>query len=217
MRGRTVIYVTAFTLIQGAFGHSQTTYEVPCNSSNNIFEISVANELGHTIESAELRPVSIPSWLEMSPGFETVSSLPAGTERIVRFHFSVLKSAPVHAAATVGFVVTTPWGERWNKKIALSVSPPVQSVLFQNYPNPFNPETIIAYQLHENAHVQISIYDILGKVVTSLADNEESAGYHEIRWNAADMAGSVYLLHISAIRGNGKKVLESSRKIVILK
>ena len=47
-----------------------------------------------------------------------------------------------------------------------------------NYPNPFNPETWIPYQLADNAEVQVSIYDISGKMVRRLNIGHQKAGYY---------------------------------------
>ena len=55
---------------------------------------------------------------------------------------------------------------------------PMQAILLQNYPNPFNPETWIPYQLAHDAEVQISIYDISGKMVRRLNLGHQKAGYY---------------------------------------
>ena len=70
--------------------------------------------------------------------------------------------------------------------------------LFQNYPNPFNPSTVISYQLPKGERVQITIVDILGREVRTLAMGEQSAGYHSITFYAKDLASGVYLYRIQA-------------------
>ncbi|MGB2696441.1 MAG: T9SS type A sorting domain-containing protein, partial [Candidatus Zixiibacteriota bacterium] len=62
--------------------------------------------------------------------------------------------------------------------------------LFQNYPNPFNPETIIEYVLPENAQVDVSVYNILGKHVTTLIDQYQISGYKKATWDGKNQAGS---------------------------
>ena len=61
---------------------------------------------------------------------------------------------------------------------------PRRFVLYQNYPNPFNPETWIPYQLAHDAEVQISIYDISGKMVRRLNLGHKPAGYYVDRGQA---------------------------------
>ncbi|SVE64437.1 uncharacterized protein METZ01_LOCUS517291, partial [marine metagenome] len=66
------------------------------------------------------------------------------------------------------------------------------------YPNPFNPVTTIQYSLPENTDVQISIYDIKGRLITSLINEFQIAGYHSIKWEASNYSSSIYLLNLSA-------------------
>ena len=66
----------------------------------------------------------------------------------------------------------------------LASLPPTETVLLPNYPNPFNPETWIPYQLADDAEVQISIYDISGKMVRRLNLGHKPAGYYVDRGQA---------------------------------
>jgi hypothetical protein len=75
---------------------------------------------------------------------------------------------------------------------------PTEYGLDQNYPNPFNPSTRIDYQLPENNHVTIQIYDILGNLVTTLVDEEMEAGYHSVNWNASGYASGVYMYRFNS-------------------
>jgi parallel beta-helix repeat protein len=70
--------------------------------------------------------------------------------------------------------------------------------LSQNYPNPFNSATVIRYALPEPAHVKIEIFDILGRKVETLIDENQQAGYHQIIWNAAEKSSGIYLYKIEA-------------------
>jgi hypothetical protein len=73
-------------------------------------------------------------------------------------------------------------------------------ILDQNYPNPFNPETTIGFRLKEARHVTLKVYDITGKVVAELVNENRSAGYHSVTWNASNVASGVYLYRITAGR-----------------
>jgi hypothetical protein len=55
--------------------------------------------------------------------------------------------------------------------------------LEQNYPNPFNPSTMISFNIAEREHVKLSIFDILGKQVDVLVDEELDAGIHTVSWD----------------------------------
>ena len=75
--------------------------------------------------------------------------------------------------------------------------------LINNYPNPFNPVTTLRYDLPENSHVNITIYDMLGRQVKNLINQTQDAGYRSVRWNATDdygkpVSAGIYLYQIQA-------------------
>ena len=75
--------------------------------------------------------------------------------------------------------------------------------LLQNSPNPFNPTTSIKYYVPQAMDVTITIYDILGREVTKIVNNQVAAGYHVVYWNGKDSFGNsassgVYLYRLSA-------------------
>jgi len=89
--------------------------------------------------------------------------------------------------------------------------------LSQNYPNPFNPVTKINYDLPKDAMVNIVIYDILGREVKRLVNNElKTAGTNIIDFNAANYASGVYFYRIEAEEPGGNKFVDS-KKMVLLK
>ena len=69
---------------------------------------------------------------------------------------------------------------------------PASFVLEQNYPNPFNPSTRIHYTLIQSTDIQLAVYDITGKEITTLLVNQkQEAGSHSIDWNGRDREGNV--------------------------
>ena len=75
--------------------------------------------------------------------------------------------------------------------------------LEQNFPNPFNPSTTIRYELPEEAMVNITIYDMIGRQVKTLINGSQTAGYKSTQWNATNDTGSpvsagIYLYMIQA-------------------
>jgi hypothetical protein len=88
--------------------------------------------------------------------------------------------------------------------------------LFQNYPNPFNPTTIISYQLSEVSNVRLEIYDILGREVGNLVNEQQEPGYYQKTFNARSYASGMYVYQLSlADRQNHKYIFR--RKMIILK
>jgi len=62
--------------------------------------------------------------------------------------------------------------------------------LAQNYPNPFNPTTVIDFTLPRESHVQLSVYDILGKKVKTLVNESRAAGAYSVIWDGTDDNGN---------------------------
>ena len=88
--------------------------------------------------------------------------------------------------------------------------------LHQNYPNPFNPSTNINYDLPQESHVTVTIFDIIGKHVKTLVQDNQSAGFKTIRWDGKNqkdenVAAGMYVYQIKS----GLNVL--SKKMILLR
>ena len=88
--------------------------------------------------------------------------------------------------------------------------------LLQNYPNPFNPVTTISYDLPHESYVTLMIYDITGRLVKTLVNDRQSAGYYTLQWDATNAKGQpvsagVYFYQIRAVD------FVQTRKMVLLK
>lgn len=70
--------------------------------------------------------------------------------------------------------------------------------LYQNYPNPFNPTTTIRYDIPEENHVKITVYDMLGREVSQLVNEIKTAGSYEIIWNGINQSSGIYFYKIEA-------------------
>ncbi|MFA5831878.1 MAG: T9SS type A sorting domain-containing protein [Bacteroidota bacterium] len=70
--------------------------------------------------------------------------------------------------------------------------------LSQNYPNPFNPTTTIRYSLPSSANVKLSVYDLLGREIATLVNEEQSAGWKEVQWNAKNVSSGIYFYKLQA-------------------
>ncbi len=75
---------------------------------------------------------------------------------------------------------------------------PADYALEANYPNPFNPQTTIRFTLPEAVHVQIRVFDLLGREVARLVDADREAGRHEVAFDARDLASGMYLYRMQA-------------------
>jgi len=75
---------------------------------------------------------------------------------------------------------------------------PLQFSLFQNYPNPFNPSTVISYQLPGISNVDLRVFDLLGREVALLVNEEKPAGRYSVQWDAARFSSGVYFYRLLA-------------------
>jgi hypothetical protein len=104
------------------------------------------------------------------------------------------------------------FAKRGYKEINYSgIMTPTEYALYQNYPNPFNPVTTITYQIPKEGLVTLKIYDILGKEVTTLINEEKQAGKYSIDFNASRLSSGVYLYEL---RSNEYK---STKKLLLMK
>jgi len=87
--------------------------------------------------------------------------------------------------------------ENNNSTVSMSEEIPKEYSI-SNYPNPFNPSTTINYQLPENGFVTIKVYDILGKEVATLVNENKQAGYHKIDFDGSKLTSGIYIYTIKA-------------------
>jgi hypothetical protein len=94
---------------------------------------------------------------------------------------------------------------------------PAKFEISQNYPNPFNPSTKISFSLPTESKVKLQIFNTLGEIITTLVDETNSAGVHEVNWNASNLASGVYLYRIDAESVSDAKNYTSTKKMLLLK
>ena len=97
-----------------------------------------------------------------------------------------------------------------------SSAKPTQITLHPGYPNPFNATTRIGFDLPQAGSVRLSVYDLLGRRVTMLADGLHSAGHHEVNWNTNSSSGipissGTYLVRLESAG------VEQVRKVQLVK
>ncbi len=93
---------------------------------------------------------------------------------------------------------------------------PAAFALLQNYPNPFNPSTVISFQLPIASYVSLKVFDLLGREMAVLVDEQQSAGAHSATWNAQGMASGMYFYRLETTGTDGMKKV-STRKMTLMK
>lgn len=90
---------------------------------------------------------------------------------------------------------------------------PGQFDLSSNYPNPFNQSTTIKFKLPQQSKVTLSVYNIIGRKVFELTENELPAGTHLIDFNASKLRSGIYMYKINATTVNGQNFVDSKKMI----
>ncbi|OGU70166.1 MAG: hypothetical protein A2V93_03795 [Ignavibacteria bacterium RBG_16_34_14] len=75
---------------------------------------------------------------------------------------------------------------------------PGSFALAQNYPNPFNPITTIQYSLPQRGNVTLKVYDVLGKEIAVLVNEEKETGVHSVNFDATGLASGIYMYRLQA-------------------
>ena len=88
---------------------------------------------------------------------------------------------------------------------------PMEYFLDQNYPNPFNPTTKIRFNIPESSYAQLEIFDVLGRKILTLLNQELNAGRYVAEFNGSRFASGVYIYRLKA--GN----FQSSNKMILIK
>ncbi|TKJ41002.1 hypothetical protein CEE37_04880 [candidate division LCP-89 bacterium B3_LCP] len=86
---------------------------------------------------------------------------------------------------------------------------PNHFTLYSAFPNPFNPTTVLSFQLSVSSRINLTVYDISGRLVTTLVNGWRDAGVHEVTFDGSDLVSGVYLYRLTAgeFTDTGKMVL----------
>ena len=89
---------------------------------------------------------------------------------------------------------------------------PTSYSLYNNYPNPFNPTTTIRFDIPERTDVELVVYDILGRRVKTLVNNEvKNPGRYDITFNGGGLASGIYIYRLTTNN------YTQSRKMMLVK
>lgn len=139
---------------------------------------------------------NIPALFLSSDGGENWNNISNG------LNHTFINTARFNPAKTNEVFVCTAGGGLWKTENAIvSVSDealPDDFKLYQNYPNPFNAATTIKYVLPEKIFVKIILFDLLGREIRTLINEEKETGFYEVEFNAGNLSSGVYFYRIEA-------------------
>lgn len=178
----------------------QVTLISPSNGSNNLtltptlFWNTSTNSTGYRVQ---VSPTNTFSFIVDSATVTTNQrTIPAGKLNIATTYYWKVQG--------VNNFGNGPWSDTWNFFTVISgINPlgteiPKEYKMYENYPNPFNPTTKIRFDLPKTSHTSLSIYDITGKEVEMLVNENLSAGKYELQWNGNGKSSGVYFYKIQA-------------------
>jgi len=102
----------------------------------------------------------------------------------------------------------------FNLSNVVEVGIPVKYDISQNYPNPFNPVSKIDFSLPFDSKISIKLYDMTGREVLTLANEQRPAGYYTVQINGVNLASGVYFYRLIA-EGNGQKIIMTKKAMLI--
>ena len=208
------------------------------DGTNNTIDIRVFNgsEMWASnpisLNSTDWRHIGIPFTVDSTDGFRYLGNDPQnpswssniGTNAQLKGDLANIDQIFVElrsqeqSSTTTSFVVDNIEGvDKLAEDIFTSVDSKVNSKvpkkynLSQNYPNPFNPSTTIRYELPSSGLVTLQVYNLLGQKVAELVNGRQTAGIHEVNFDASKLSSGVYFYTIKA---NG---FVSTRKMLLLK
>ena len=213
-------------LIKAVYSPAQVFYLLPFtynsqwNSSFTINNTSYFNgsPLFNTIAN-HTETVVVDAWGNMTmPGGAVLQALrvrsddiytspsPPFYKRVISYSFITKSGAKVDVSAVDttapnnGIIFTE--GVSWRSTGIVGIENedqiPTEYSLSQNYPNPFNPSTTINFTLPSSEFVTLKIYDLLGREVAALVNEEKSAGSYDINFNAFQLSSGIYFYNLQA-------------------
>jgi hypothetical protein len=232
-------YYPDYQLVEGAAASIVSLTPVPATASPgqtfSIYYNLQATPAMSLMLGASLRPSSGGAWID-DPAHDRKVNVNAGSNNVFR-----LFSLPGNAAYGDYDILAALWYDvdnnnqinsgdfvfdmaRYNQALIvgptaiepLSSAFPEKFSLEQNYPNPFNPRTTIAFSLPKSGKVTLKIFDALGKEITTLLNQNLSAGQYRAVWETPNVPAGVYFYRLTFTDENGGETSYIETKKMIL-
>ena len=156
--------------------------------------IDISNDNGVTWTSPRFYNKTVGSWTKEAIDISAI----AGGSAALKIRFSMISNGATTADGIyiddirlTGYNVT-PTGIVLNNEI------PVEYSLSQNYPNPFNPSTVINYQVKNQDFVSLKVFDMLGKEVVTLVNENQTAGNYSVSFDGSRLSSGLYYYKIQS-------------------
>jgi|GEM_PF-4736550 len=190
------LYSLAFTLIGPDNGD-----HVPDGES---FFAATINNIGNQAQAFRYNVTDSEGWFEVADGYRFIE---AGESSTLIIHGQTpegmandtlyVEVYPISKPSQVDSWTTVVQSDE-NMQVDSSKPETLTWRLLESYPNPFNSITRLNYGLPETGLVSISVYDITGRLIETLIDRRQVAGYHSVTWNAKSASSGLYIVRMKA-------------------
>lgn len=203
---------------------AQTLYFVEPGTKLNTITLEVTNKSGRPLNDLQLAVEKLPSWIKIAD--QRIGKQRVGMDSTVNvtISFDVATSGKAGKASpqagekeNISIVLSSGFTRLMQKNILVTIASPQTYELNQNYPNPFNPTTTIKYQLPIASRVSLKVFDVLGREVTTLVNEEQAAGYFETRFDASNVASGVYFYRLEGKATDGSGSFRQVRRLMLIK
>lgn len=127
-----------------------------------------------------------------------------------KIEFSIRKNADISSLYTTAKVSINEAKKITLNKLSRNTKPE-QFQLFQNYPNPFNPSTTISYSIPISGKVELTVFNMLGRKVVDLVNENKEAGLYSAKWDASQLSSGVYIYQLST------ESFSTTKKMMLIK
>jgi len=199
---------------EDSLNYTQKIYEKPYDEISPYYHMHVVREMitGTFGEVLNASPLVNNTSIQKNYNFSLNSNYNDRLCHIVVFVHEDLGNGigPVQQAEETDLSLTTGIKEEYD-----DLFQPDNFKLFQNYPNPFNSETIINYQLPFDCYVVLKIYNILGREVKTLVNENKTAGYYSVKWDGTNTSGIKVSSGIYLYKIKTKDFIEKKKLIML--
>jgi hypothetical protein len=214
--------VSLLALIPAAGTAAAQPYQVEPGSLGNEYVLEARNRTGRTLTRLQAEVTGRPSWL--SAPVVTLDPEPVAPDSSVpiRMRFDAAPDVPAGTAGELRLTLSAEGRPLLSRTVHLQAAVPRAYALGQNFPNPFNPSTVLRFDLPEESHVRLAVFDLLGREVRRLADELRPAGIHSIRWDGTadggnDTASGVYFARLEARPTDGGGAFTGLIRMLLLR
>ena len=168
-------------------------YELPPLPPTGVFDIRfssgrIAEDINHGFQTIEMRGIKYPVKVKVEN---------------MDFRLQDVTGKEINMNIRSGEEVTIS-DHGINKLIVSEELIPAKYALEQNYPNPFNPSTTIVFSLPLQSLVTLKVFDILGREIETLINEEKPAGIYKLKWDASKLPSGIYFYRLQAALFDGQ-------------